>query len=177
VPTAVPGGTIVSMKRYLAAGFAVLVYVALGVAGAALRGGVDPAIAGAGTTPKTSIAPSGPAAGDVCPPGSGKHAVTVRGEIVDYYCYIEKGLTGPQHKECGLKCVAGDVCMGILTEKGDLYMLSIDHIRAMAPLTFQGVPDPFKKCMSRVSEHVEIRGSLMERKGQRILEVAAVRKI
>lgn len=174
MPTAVPGGTIVSMKRYLAAGSAVLVYVALGVAGAALRGGVDPAIAGAGITPKTS---SVPAAGDVCPPGSGKHGVTVRGEIVDYYCYIEKGLTGPQHKECGLKCVAGDVCMGILTEQGDLYMLSIDHIRAMAPLTFQGAPDPFKKCMSMVSEHVEIRGSLMERKGQRILEVAAVRKI
>jgi hypothetical protein len=104
----------VSMKRYLAAGFAVLVYVALGVAGAALRGGVDPAIAGAGTTPKTS---SAPAAGDICPPGSGKHAVTVHGEIVDYYCYIEKGLTGQQHKECGLKCVAGDVCMGILTDQ------------------------------------------------------------
>jgi hypothetical protein len=31
--------------------------------------------------------------------------------------------------------------------------------------------------MSMVSDHVEIRGSLMERKGQRILEVAAVRKI
>lgn len=160
------------MKRHLVAGFVVLTYVALGVAGAALRGGVDPAIAGAGATPTST-----PAAGEVCPPGTGKHPVTVRGEIVDYYCYIEKGLTGPQHKECGLKCVAGDVCMGILTERGDLYMLSIDHIRAMAPLTFQGVPDPFKKCMTMVSEHVEIRGSLMERKGQRILEVAAVKKI
>jgi len=165
------------MKRHLVAGFVVLVYVALGVAGASLRGGVDPAIAGAGATPKTSSATNSPATGDVCPPGTGKHAVTVRGEIVDYYCYIEQGLTGPQHKECGLKCVAGDVCMGILTDQGDLYMLSIDHIRAMAPQTFQGVPDPFKACMSMVSQHVEIRGSLMERKGQRILEVAAVRKV
>ena len=165
------------MKRHLVAAFVVLVYVALGVAGAALRGGVDPAIAGAGSPSPTSSVAKLPATGDVCPPGTGKHAVTVRGEIVDYYCYIEKGLTGPQHKECGLKCVAGDVCMGILTDQGDLYMLSIDHIRAMAPQTFQGVPDPFKACMSMVSQHVEIRGSLMERKGQRILEVAAVRKV
>ena len=165
------------MKRHLVAGFIILVYIALGVAGAALRGGVDPAIAGAGSTPKTSTVTKFPATGDVCPPGSGKHAVTVRGEIVDYYCYIEKGLTGPQHKECGLKCVAGDVCMGILTDQGDLYMLSIDHIRAMSPQSFQGVPDPFRACMSMVSQHVEIRGSLMERKGQRILEVSAVRKV
>jgi hypothetical protein len=174
------------MKRYLVAGIAVLVYVALGVAGAALRGGVDPAIAGSGIAPKAATAPKAstapnaakaPATGQVCPPGTGKHRVTVRGEIVDYYCYIEKGLLGPQHKDCGLKCVAGDVCMGILTEQGDLYMLSIDHIRAMAPLTFQGIPDPFKQCMSMVSDHVEIRGNLMERKGQRILEVSAVHKI
>ena len=173
------------MKRYLVAGIVVLVYIALGVAGAALRGGVDPAIASSGITPKSTSAPkststppaSTPATGQVCPPGTGKHPVTVRGEIVDYYCYIEKGLLGPNHKECGLKCVAGDVCMGILTEQGDLYMLSIDHIRAMAPLTFQGIPDPFKKCMSMVSEHVEIRGNLMERKGQRILEVVSVKKV
>ena len=165
------------MKRYLVAGIAVLIYVALGVAGAALRGGVDPAIAGSGIAPKAATAPKAPATGQVCPPGTGRHRVTVRGEIVDYYCYIEKGLTGPQHKECGLKCVAGDVCMGILTEQGDLYMLSIDHIRAMAPLTFQGVADPFKKCMSMVSDHVEMRGNLMERKGQRVLEVVSVQKI
>ena len=165
------------MKRYLVAGIAVLIYIALGVAGAALRGGVDPAIAGSGIAPKAAAPSKVPATGQVCPPGTGKHRVVVRGEIVDYYCYIEKGLLGPQHKECGLKCVAGDVCMGILTEQGDLYMLSIDHIRAMAPLTFQGIPDPFKKCMSMVSEHVEINGNLMERKGQRILEVTGVRKI
>ncbi len=165
------------MKRYLVAGIAVLIYIALGVAGAALRGGVDPAIAGSGIAPKAATPSKVPTTGQVCPPGTGKHRVTVRGEIVDYYCYIEKGLLGPQHKECGLKCVAGDVCMGILTEQGDLYMLSIDHIRAMAPLTFQGIPDPFKQCMSMVSDHVEIRGNLMERKGQRILEVSVVRKI
>src|SRR4051794_25405033 len=46
---------------------------------------------------------------------SNRHFVTVRGEIVDYYCYIEKGLTGAGHKDCGTRCVAGDVCMGILT--------------------------------------------------------------
>src|SRR6185369_2079880 len=66
------GGTILSMKRHLVAGFVVLVYVALGVAGAALRGGVDPAIAGAGSPSPTSSVAKLPATGDICPPGTGK---------------------------------------------------------------------------------------------------------
>jgi len=103
--------------------------------------------------------------------------VTFRGEIVDYYCYIEKGLTGPAHRECGLKCVAGDVCMGILTEEDELYMLSVDHIRAMTPGAFEGLPDAFTECRSMISMKVELRGKAMQRKGQKIVEVVSVKKI
>lgn len=49
-----------------------------------------------------SGAPKSPPVGE-----SNRHYVTVRGEIVDYYCYIEKGLTGAMHKDCGTRCVAG----------------------------------------------------------------------
>jgi hypothetical protein len=77
------------------------------------------------------------------PTPSNRHYATFRGEIVDYYCYIEKGYTGQFHKACGLRCVAGDVCMGLLTTDGALYMLSVNHLRAMDPLGFRGIPDPF----------------------------------
>ena len=109
------------------------------------------------------------------PERSNRHYVTMRGEIVDYYCYIEKGLTGPAHKECGVRCVAGDVCMGLLTEQGDLYMISVNHIRAMAPTTFQG-PDPFTACRKMITEKVDLSGYAMERKGQRIVEIMDVKK-
>jgi hypothetical protein len=149
------------MRFHRIAFLVAILYVGLAAAGSSVRGGVDPS--GARSAPPRE--------------GSGKRSVTFRGEIVDYYCYIEKGLLGPAHRECGLKCVAGDVCMGILTEEDELYMLSVDHIRAMTPNAFEGRPDPFTQCRSMISFKVEISGKAMQRKGQKILEVTAVKKI
>jgi hypothetical protein len=107
---------------------------------------------------------------------SNRHYATLRGEIVDFYCYIEKGLTGPAHKECGTRCVAGDICMGLLTTEGDLFMISRNHLRAMDPLAFKGIPDPFNLCTGWITEQVDLSGYAMERKGQRIIEIMAVKK-
>ena len=109
-------------------------------------------------------------------PGSNRHYITVRGEIVDYYCYIEKGLTGLAHKACGTRCVAGDICMGILTTDGALYMISVNHFRAMDPLGMSSVPDPFNTCRGWIAEKVDLSGYAMERKGQRIIEIMDVKK-
>ncbi len=108
---------------------------------------------------------------------SNRHYVTYRGEIVDYYCYIEKGLTGPMHKACGTRCVAGDICMGLLTTDGALYMISVNHLRAMDPLAFRTIPDPFTSCRSWIAEKVELSGYAMERKGQKIIEIMDVKKL
>jgi hypothetical protein len=108
--------------------------------------------------------------------GSNRHYVTLRGEIVDYYCYIEKGLTGQVHKACGLRCVAGGVCMGLLTTDGLLYMISVDHLRAMDPLGMSSVPDPFPTCRGWIAENVDLSGYAMERKGQRVIEIMNVKK-
>jgi hypothetical protein len=113
------------------------------------------------------------------PPGgepSNRHFVTKRGEVVDFYCYIEKGLKGLGHHECAVKCVSGDVCMGLLTTDGELYMISVNHLRAMTPTAFQGIPDPWFKCRQLISEQVDLSGYAMERKGQKIIEIMDVYK-
>lgn len=133
------------------------------------------ALALAGTVPNPDSIKTSPQSGQV--ERSGRRFVTVRGEIVDYYCYIEKGLTGPAHHECAIRCVAGDVCMGILTTDDQLYMISVNHIRAMTPLSFEGIPNPFDKCRRLISERVDLTGHAMERKGQKIIEVTDVRKV
>ncbi len=107
---------------------------------------------------------------------SNRHYVTLRGEIVDYYCYIEKGLTGLGHRDCGTRCVAGDICMGLLTTDGALYMISVNHLRAMDPIAFRTVPDPFTTCRGWMAEKVDLSGYAMERKGQRVIEIMAVKK-
>jgi hypothetical protein len=106
-----------------------------------------------------------------------RRLVTFRGEVVDYYCYIEKGLRGPGHLECAVKCVAGDICMGLVTQQGDLYMISVNHLRAMDPLSFKGIPDPFNRCRGLLSQTVDLTGYAMERKGQRILEIMDVKPV
>lgn len=103
---------------------------------------------------------------------------TVRGELVDYYCYIERGARGPEHRDCAIRCVAGDVCMGILTPDGKtLMMLSVNHMRAMEPLAWRGIPDPFQTCRGLLSETVDLTGYVMERRGQKIIEVTAVKVV
>ena len=135
-------------------------------------------VLGLGAGPQTPAAQPAQAAkaAPAQPMGSNRRYVTMRGEIVDYYCYIEKGLTGPAHKACGTRCVAGDVCMGLLTTDGDLYMISVNHLRAMDPLGFNGVPDPFNVCRGWIAERVDLSGYAMERKGQRIIEIMDVKK-
>jgi len=133
--------------------------------------------------PQSAARAKAPAADKCCAPKasdypgeSNRHYVTVRGEIVDYYCYIEKGLTGPAHKDCGTRCVAGDVCMGILTTDKQLYMISVNHLRAMDPLSFRNIPDPFTTCRGWIAETVDLGGYAMERRGQKIIEIANVKK-
>jgi hypothetical protein len=130
------------------------------------------------TPPAQDAAPAGPVAPAPATSGRSKRQlVTMRGEIVDYYCYIEKGLRGEEHKECGVRCVAGDVCMGLLTDDQRLFMISINHMRAMEPLKFEGIPDPFAKCRGMISKRVEMTGYAMERHWQRVFEVTAVKEI
>jgi hypothetical protein len=100
--------------------------------------------------------------------------VKLRGEIVDYFCYIQKGATGIEHKDCGTRCVAGDICMGLLTTDGDLYMISQDHMRAMDPAGYRETPNPFDKARGLMAWTVDLVGHAMERKGQRIVEIVAV---
>lgn len=104
--------------------------------------------------------------------------VTLRGELVDFYCFIEKGARGPEHRDCAVRCVAGDICMGLLTtDNKNLLMLSVNHLRAMDPKTWRGIPDPFTTCRGLLAETVDLTGFVMERHGQKIIEVTAVKVV
>jgi hypothetical protein len=107
-----------------------------------------------------------------------RELTTVRGELVDFYCFIEKAARGPEHRDCAVRCVAGDICMGLLTaDDRTLMMLSVNHLRAMDPKAWRGVPDPFTTCRGLLAQTVDLTGYVMERKGQRIIEVTDVKVV
>src|SRR5690349_25141861 len=57
-------------------------------------------------------------------------------EIVDLGCYTGHGAKGEGHKDCGLKCVANGMPMGLLTNGNKVYVLTMNHDNA----------DPFNAC-------------------------------
>lgn len=88
-------------------------------------------------------------------------AQTITGEIVDMGCYMAKGAKGASHKECGMKCVANGMPMGLLTDKGTLYVLTMSHDNA----------DPFNKAKEWASEKVKVTGTVSVRNGIKSLQV------
>lgn len=154
--------------RVVSAVSAVLVAVAFVLAPAPVK---------AAKVAKPVALPSGPPGAPANGVPAKRTLVTLRGEIVDYYCFIEKGARGPGHRECGIMCVAGDVCMGLYTTDDRLFMISINHMRAMQPRAWSGIPDPFQACRKLIAETVDLTGYAMERKGQRIIEVTAVKPV
>src|SRR5258708_40247844 len=48
--------------------------------------------------------------------------VTVKGEAVDMWCYMEGGEHGPTHKACATACAKGGNPIGIVDAKGDIYL-------------------------------------------------------
>jgi hypothetical protein len=128
--------------------------------------------------PKFALPPPKKPGPDVVEHSVKRQLTTLRGELVDFYCYIEKGARGPEHRDCAVRCVSGDVCMGILTtDEKQLLMLSVNHLRAMDPMTWRAVPDPFNKCRGLLAQTVDLTGYVIEKKGQKIIEVTDVKVV
>jgi hypothetical protein len=114
-------------------------------------------------------APSVPAKGP-------RKATTLQGEILDMSCYVARGFHGQVHQDCALRCIQSGVCMGIMGPDSMLYMLTLDHGRAMAPSTFT-TPDPFGLCKQWAGQTVEVVGLAYDRAGMRIIEVSRAKLI
>lgn len=89
--------------------------------------------------------------------------VTISGEVVDMGCFVGNGASGEKHAECGKKCIAGGMPMGLLTAEGQLYLLTMAH----------GNADPFNKIKDLAGKQVKVTGPTNERAGMKTLEVAS----
>ena len=91
--------------------------------------------------------------------------VSVKGEVVDMWCYMESGEHGPSHKACATACVKGGNPIGIVDSKGDIYIAAglQDHQPARDLLA------------NKMSEQVTATGTLVTKGGLRMLFVQSVR--
>lgn len=90
---------------------------------------------------------------------------TIKGELVDMGCYMAKEARGEKHKGCATKCVAGGMPMGLLSDNGKLYLLTLNHDNA----------DPFNKCKDMMATTVVVTGVVSERAGMKAIDVTDVK--
>src|SRR5437667_9860339 len=62
--------------------------------------------------------------------------VTVKGEVVDLWCYLEGGDHGPSHKACATACAKAGNPIGVVDANGNVYVTAgiEDHQPAQAVL-------------------------------------------
>ncbi|MEK7315675.1 MAG: hypothetical protein AABZ94_00435 [Candidatus Eisenbacteria bacterium] len=85
------------------------------------------------------------------------------GEVVDLGCYMGHAAMGEKHMECGLKCVAGGMPMGLVVKGNKVFVLTMNHDNG----------DAFNACKGWVSQQVKITGTMATRGGLQSIDVAA----
>ena len=90
---------------------------------------------------------------------------TMSGEIVDMGCYMSHAAMGEKHAECAAMCAAGGSPIGLLTDKGVLYLMTAPHESK----------DGYNKAKEMAGKKVEVTGLVHERSGMKSIEVASVK--
>src|SRR5258705_13200849 len=85
--------------------------------------------------------------------------VTVKGEAVDLWCYMEGGDRGPAKKDCATACAKAGNSIGIVDASGVVFLASglQDHQPARDIL------------IAKMNEPVEVTGTLVKKGGAQMI--------
>ena len=90
---------------------------------------------------------------------------TIKGEVVDLWCYLEGGDRGPAKKACATACAKAGNPIGVLDAKGNLYVAAglKDHQPAQSVL------------LDKMSQEVTVTGTLVKKGGVQMIYVDSVK--
>src|SRR5437879_2120333 len=90
---------------------------------------------------------------------------TIKGEVVDLWCYLEGGDRGPAKKECATACAKAGNPIGVLDAKGTLYVAAglKDHQPAQSVL------------LNKMSDQVTVTGTVVKKGGVQMIYVDSVK--
>ena len=99
-------------------------------------------------------------------PVSAAETVTVRGEVIDTYCYSLMGAKGESHRQCAIDCVKAGIPAGLLEEgTGKVFVLLPDKDKS-------GLPNGVIDRMGRVAS---ITGKVYTAGGSNFLTVESIK--
>jgi hypothetical protein len=90
---------------------------------------------------------------------------TVKGEVVDLWCYLEGGDRGPAKKNCATACAKAGNPIGVLDAKGNLYVTAglKDHQAAQTVL------------LDKMSQDVTVTGTVVKKGGLQMIYIESVK--
>lgn len=91
--------------------------------------------------------------------------VTLKGEIVDLGCYLGHDSKGPAHTKCALACAQKGMPIGLLTDDGTLYLLTLDHADNK----------PYEAAKAKAGSILTVTGIVHDAHGMKSLEVKGVK--
>ncbi len=96
----------------------------------------------------------------------GADAVTVKGEIIDTYCYALMGAKGESHRQCAIDCIKAGIPAGLLEEgTGKVYVLLPNKDKTGLP---KGVID-------KIGRTATVTGKIYASGGSQFLTVESVK--
>lgn len=100
----------------------------------------------------------------VLPAFAADKPVTVKGEVVDTFCYSAMGAGGAGHATCGKKCVSSGIPVGLVEGK-KMYILLPDKDASPLP----------KAITDNMGKEVTVTGTVVASGGNTFLRVQSVK--
>lgn len=107
-------------------------------------------------------------AAQVIPPAIKGEEITVKGEVVDLWCYMRNDDHGQGHKNCSTKCANMGNPMAFLDEaKGELYILA-------GKTDYQVTHEVRDELIKKMNETVTVTGTVVKKDKTQILYVKSL---
>jgi hypothetical protein len=94
--------------------------------------------------------------------------MVVTGEVVDLYCYLEAGARGPGHKECAITCAKVGQPIGIVDEKGHVYLALSAKDKTQSPKDLLA---------DKMAETVTVTGKMVKKGGIEAVFIESVKEM
>jgi hypothetical protein len=91
--------------------------------------------------------------------------VTVKGEVVDLHCFMAGGARGAGHKACAVTCAKAGNPIGLVTDKGETYLL-----------LGKDMAKPGDGLIDKMADMVTVKGTLYESGGLKAIHVSEITK-
>lgn len=93
-----------------------------------------------------------------------KQTQTIKGEVVDLWCYMDHGARGPKHKACAVACAKMGNPIGIVDARGNVYVAVGSELHQ---------PDR-ERLIEKMAQQVTATGTVVSRGGLRMIYIKTI---